>query len=221
MAKRKIQKGPSWFEVGFGAFLAVILGLLLGTLYLVTKPVITAKDIPKDAPSGAIYYLEGARSASAASVEESRKKFLAGESVDVTEADVNVLIGDAGTTPKSGEKPGDKSAADKMITPGTLNTRIRGSTIQFAAPVDYNVFTIMGTIIVQTTGSFEKRGNTFVYIPDSVLVGGFQVGRIPFVKDMVLSRLLFARPVPDDMANAWGKLGAISIDGSTLRLKMP
>jgi hypothetical protein len=222
MAKRKLNKGPSWFEVGLGAVLSVILGVVLGALYMVTKPVTTARELPKDAPSNAVYYLEGAKTASSASVEDIRKRFLAGESVDVTEADVNVLISEntAPAAKAAPVKPGDKPApADKMITPGTVNTRIRSGTIQFACPIDYNFFTIMGSVIVQTTGSFEKHGSTFDYVPDSILVGGLQVQHLPVLKDLVLSKLLFSHPIPDDLATAWSKLGAVTIEGSTLRLK--
>ncbi|HZZ21040.1 MAG TPA: hypothetical protein VFE25_16825 [Opitutaceae bacterium] len=220
MASRKIKKGPSWLEVGLGAFLAVILGVVLGAAYLVTKTVITAKELPKDAPANAIYYLEGSRNTtSSGAAEEARKNFLAGESVDVTESEVNALAGDGAPSKPAAEK--DKPApADKMLTPGTINVRIREGTIQFGCPVDYNIFTILGTIIVQAKGSFEKHGSGFVFVPDSVMVGGCQVNHLPIVKDLVLSKLLFSHPIPDDMANAWGKLGAVSIEGSTLRLKM-
>ena len=77
---KKAQKGPSWIEVGLGAALSVILGVVLGAAYLVTKPVQTVKDIPKDAPSGAVYYIEGVRDFNkAAVVEEKRKSLTDGE----------------------------------------------------------------------------------------------------------------------------------------------
>jgi hypothetical protein len=224
MAKRKLQKGPSWFEVGLGAALSVVLGVILGAAYLVMKPVTTAKEIPKDAPSNAVYFLEGLKNTTASgTAEDDRRKFLAGESVDVTESEVNALFSDAMPAKPSSDKDKDKApaAADKMVTPGTVNVRIRESTIQFGCPLDFNIFTVMGTVIVQAKGSFEKRGSTFVFVPDSVMIGGCQVEHVPFVKDLILSKVLFSHPIPDDLANAWTKLGAVTIDGSTLRLKMP
>jgi hypothetical protein len=225
MAKRKLQKGPSWFEVGLGAALSVVLGVILGAAYLVMKPVTTAKEIPKDAPSNAVYFLEGLKNTTASgTAEDDRRKFLAGESVDVTESEVNALFSDAMPAKPSSDKDKDKAApaaADKMVTPGTVNVRIRESTIQFGCPLDFNIFTVMGTVIVQAKGSFEKRGSTFVFVPDSVMIGGCQVQHVPFVKELILSKVLFSHPIPDDLANAWTKLGAVTIDGSTLRLKMP
>jgi len=224
MGKRKIQKGPSWVEVGLGAVLALVLGVFLGAAFLIVKPVEKVKDIPKDAPAGAVYYIEGTRDYGRSSAaEDIRKKFLEGESVDLTEGEINLFLGDSGDKPsKASDKPGDKPAdAAKMISPGSLNARIHAGTIQFGMPVDFNILTIMGTIIVQTTGTFEKHGTEFVYVPDSVMVGGCPVGRIPFAKDLVLGKLVFTRPIPDDIAAAWSKLSSVNIDGTMLHLRSP
>jgi hypothetical protein len=224
MGKRNIQKGPSWVEVGLGAVLAVALGVILGALFLIAKPVEKVTAIPKDPPAGAVYYIEGSRDYGRSSAAEAmRKKFLDGESVDLTEGDVNLFLGDSGDkSPKPAGKPGDKPGdAAKMITPGALNARIHAGTIQFGLPVDFNILTVMGTIIIQTTGTFEKHSSEFVYVPDSVMIGGCPVNRIPFAKDIILSKLVFTRPIPDDIAAAWSKLSSVTIDGTMLHLRSP
>lgn len=224
MAKRKIQKGPTWLEVGLGALLSVILGVVLGAAYMVTKPVIAVKAIPKDAPTGQIYYIEGGHSYNqAGGVEEKRKAFLAGESVDVNEGDINQVISDEAKPASGSGKSGDKAppAEAKMVDVGPLNARIHDGLLQFAAPVNLNIFTIMGTVIVQANGNFVRRDGTFVYEADSLYVGGCPVNRIPFAKEYVLSKLLFAKPVPQDLAAAWSKLAAVTLEGSTLHLRTP
>jgi hypothetical protein len=224
MGKRKIDKGPSWLEVGLGAFLSVILGLVLGVAYMVTKPVIAVKAIPKDAPAGQIYYIEGSRgSLRSGGIDEKRKNFVAGESIDVDEGEINVFLGSEGKPAAPAGKSGDKPATpeQKMADVGPLNARIHDGTIQFAAPLNLNVFTVMGTLIVQANGTFVKHGGTFVYDPDTVYVGGCPVSRIPFAKDYVMSKVLFAKPVPDDLAAAWSKLVAVQIEGNTLHLRTP
>jgi hypothetical protein len=225
------QKGPSWFEVGLGAFLAVILGVALGIILLASKPVAKVTEIPKDAPPGAVYYLEGARDFNRTpEVEEKRKSFVAGQSIAVDEGELNILLsaGEKAAAPAGAPaKPGDKApdpaaaAAAKMVSVGTLNARIRMGHIQFAAPVNYNFFTLSGSVIVQTTGTFIPRGSGFVYDPDSIYVGGCPVSRVPILRELVLSKLLFVQPVPADIAASWGRLAAVTIDGSTLKLKMP
>jgi hypothetical protein len=39
--------GPGWGEVIFGALLSLVLGVVLGALLLVLKPVVIAKETPK------------------------------------------------------------------------------------------------------------------------------------------------------------------------------
>jgi hypothetical protein len=230
MAKRKVEKGPSWLEVGLGAVLSVILGTFLGIVYMIARPVATVKEIPKDAPSGAVYFIEGSHGYNkTGGLEEKRKAFLAGESVDVDESEINLLLGDTGPAPaaKAGDKGAPAPAADaKMVDVGSLNARIftdpkEGGKIQFGTPLNFNVFTVAGTIIIQTNGTFEKHGSGFVYVPDTLLVGGCPVNRIPFATDYVMGKLLFARPVPDDIAAAWSKLVGVSIEGTSLKLRMP
>jgi hypothetical protein len=223
MAKRKTQKGPSWFEVGLGAFLSVVLGLVLGVAYMVAKPVQAVKEIPKDAPAGAVYYIEGVRDFDKTEdVEDKRKRFLGGDSIEMQEGEVNVLLGNA-DRPASASKPADKGppAAPPMFDTGSLNVRIRDGKIQFGAPVNYNVFTVMGAVTVHSSGTFEKRGSEFTFVPDTLYVGGCNLVHIPFAREWVMGRLLFARPIPDDIGAAWSKLIAVSIDGNTLRLRMP
>jgi hypothetical protein len=223
ISKRKTaQKGPSWIEVGLGAALSVVLGIALGALYLVSRPVQTVKDIPKDAPSGAVYYLEGVRDFNKATViDEKRKSFCSGESVLVEEGELNALIG---SVTKPAARPGDKGAPagdQKMLTPGTLNVRIRGGKFQVADPVAYNIYGFTGTVIVQATGTFTRRGDGFAFDPETILVGGCPAQHLPIVGDLILRKFLYILPVPEDIAAAWPKLTGVAVEGSALRLKMP
>ena len=86
MAKT-IHVGPSWTEVFLGAFLALALGIALGALSLMLKPVLTVKELPKEADrvASAVYYIEGSRDGNKGSqAETKRKNFAAGQSVSVT-----------------------------------------------------------------------------------------------------------------------------------------
>ena len=58
----KAQRGPTWLEVGLGAFLSVILGIAVGAAYMVSRPVLKVTSIPKDAAANAIFYIEGSHS---------------------------------------------------------------------------------------------------------------------------------------------------------------
>jgi hypothetical protein len=219
---RKKNKGPSWLEVGLGALLSVILGAVLGAAYLVFKPVQSVKAVPKDAPSGAVYYISGARDfTNSADVAEKRKALVGGESVDVEEGELNTFLGasDSGGSPAKNSKA--PPPAPKTFDVGALNARIHTGRIQFSDTVKFNVFGVIGSFVVQADGDFKKSGSVFAFDPDVIYVGGCPVQRLLFLRDWILKKFLFAQPVPDDIATAWSKLSDVTIDGSTLRLKMP
>jgi hypothetical protein len=226
----KAQRGPTWFEVGLGAFLSVALGAVLGAAYMVSRPVLKVTAIPKDAPASAIYYIEGSRgSANSSSIAEKRKSFVGGESISVEEGELNALIGSVSQpeAPKpKAAKPGEKPpppppANQRMIDAGTLNARMHGGKIQFGDTVTFNVYGFSFSVIVQATGTFTRRASGFEFDPESSYVGGCPVQRLLFVRGFAMKKLLFAQPAPDDLAAAWAKLADVSIEGSTLRLKMP
>jgi len=223
------QKGPSWFEVGLGAVLSILLGAVLGAALLVFKPVQAVKEVPKDPPAGAVYYIEGNRDFNK-TVEANSKRtaFAAGQSAAVDEGELNVLLGTyvkastapaAATPVKAGDKPPAPEA--KSFDPGPLNARIRAGKIQFANTVSFNVLGYGGSVIVQTSGDFKRRGSVFEYDPDVIYVGGCPVQRFIFVRDWILKKLLFTQPMPGDIAASWPKLADITIDETTLRLRMP
>ncbi len=224
---KKAAKGPSWLEVILGAILSVALGVVLGAAYMVTKPVNKVSSIPKDAPSGAVYYIEGSKDMSREYMEK-RKSFVDGESIDVQEGELNAALGSLpkpSTPAPAPSKPGDKApppAADaKMIDATGFNVRIRDSKIQFGDSVTISVYGVSATVIVQATGTFEKGNSGFEFVPDSIYVGGCPVQTLLFVRSWILKKLLFTQPVPDDVAAAWSKLVGVSIEGPKLRLKAP
>ena len=222
-AKNKIVKGPTWFEVGLGAALSIILGCALGAVLLVMKPVQKVKELPKDAPSGAVYYIEGSRDFNKTpDVAAKRKAFTDGETVELSEGEINVLLGASARPAAPAAKPGDKAPVDsRAVDTSPLNARLYDGKLQLSDTVTLNIFGATGSFIVQATGAFAKHGSSFEFEPESFYVGGCPVHRLPVVKDILLRKLLFAQPAPDDLAAAWRKLSDVSIVGSTLRLRMP
>jgi hypothetical protein len=221
MSAKKSQKAPSTFEVALGAALSVALGCALGAVLLVMKPVLKVKEIPKDPQANAVYFIEGNRDFNRTNeVTEKRKAFAGGESVDLSEGELNVLFS-AIAKPAAATKPGEKPPEPKAVDIGGLNARIHDGKLQLSDTVTLSFFGATGAFIVQATGTVEKGGSGFEFVPETFYVGGCPVQRLPVVKDILLKKLLLAQPVPDDLSAAWPKLAAVSIEGSTLRLKMP
>jgi hypothetical protein len=223
--RKKIDKGPTWLEVGLGAVLSIILGTALGAAFLIFKPVAKVTAIPKDAPSGAIYYIEGLHDFSNASASDDlRKSFLAGETVTIPEGVLNGFLAGLGKPSTAAITDASKPAAappPKPFDTSPLNARMHDGKIQFADTVTLNVLGVTLTVIVQETGTFSKHGSTFGFDPETFYVGGCPMQRFLFLRSYVQNKLLFTEPAPDDLAAAWAKLVDVSIDSSGLVLKAP
>jgi hypothetical protein len=238
---KKVQRalhGPSWTEVILGAVLSLVLGVVIGAVLLIVRPVVVKKEMPKDAEreAGAVYYLEGSRDTSKArQAAAKRKAFAEGQSVTVTEEEINSLITPTATpaaaaAPKAGakkenvaEKAKEKAAAatNEMLATGTPNFRIRNGEMQVGVPVTIGVAGVDTQVVVQAKGkSFTKNGDVFVFEPDELYLGSCPLHRIPFAAGFVRTKFLSSQPIPDDIAAAWKKLSSVTIEGNALKLTM-
>lgn len=234
--------GPGWGEVILGASLSVLLGVVLGAVLLVLRPVIVAKDTPKekDFDPKAVYFIEGSHdTAKAKQAPAKRKTFAEGRSVVVTEDELNSLLAPAsaggakaGEKAKAPDKKGDGKAkeaekaapppappADGFFAVGTPNIRIRDNAMTVGVPVTIGL--IDQKVMVQARGGFVKKGDTFSFVPESLYLGACPVHRLPFVSGFVQSKFLAAQSIPEDIAAAWPKLTAVAVEGSNLKLTMP
>jgi hypothetical protein len=229
MSKKVDRHGPSWTEVILGAFLSLILGVVIGALLLILRPVTVAREEPKERAKNMVYYIEGSKDTGRARMAPAkRKSLLEGQSVTLTEDEVNALITPAGGAPgaekKAAEKAkdgkdADKSAAAGYLAAGAPNVRIANGELQVAVPVTIDL--LGQKVIAQARGGFEKEGSMFVYKPTEMYLGSCPVQRIPLVAGMVRDQFLKAQPIPDDLKEAWQKLAAVSVQGNTLKLTMP
>jgi hypothetical protein len=217
------QRGPSWTEVILGAVLSVALGVVLGAAYMINKPVAKVTSIPKDAPAGAVYLIEGAKSLNRDEIADKRKAFVNGESMVVDESDINGFLSSIAKAPPPAAKPNDKgpSPDQKLIETSAINARIHDDKIQFSDTATITFLGVSAPVIVQTTGSFVKSSSGFEYEPESIYVGGCPMQRMLIIRGWILRRLLFNVAPPDDVATAWSKLADVSIGASKLRLKAP
>lgn len=243
MAKAKIDRaihGPSWTEVILGAVLSLVLGVVLGAALLVLKPVKQVRELPKEADrdSSLIYYVEGSRDGSKAKQAlAKRQAFVAGKSVQVTEDEINSLVGGPAApatppaakapAPKAGEKKVAEKAAEKaaaaandMLATGTPNVRIRDNVLQVGVPVTIGLFGLEQKVIVFGRGKLVKGGDSFVYEPEELYLGSCPVQRLPFVSGYVRNKFLAATPIPEDIATAWKKVTDATVEGNTLKLTL-
>ena len=217
--------GPSWTEVIFGALLSILLGGVLAAAYLITKPVTTVKEIPKEPVAGMVYHIEGSKDGTKGrSWVAKRQQLVAGLSVMVSEEELNTAVTAAAPpVPKKAGAKEEPAAETKpgAFTPGAPNFRIRDQELQIAVPVTINTFDLGLNILVQARGDFEKQGEQFVFTPKSLLVGSCPVGKIPGMTNIIMHKFVGAHKVPEDIAGAWAKLASVSIDGAKLKLDAP
>src|SRR6476660_757483 len=106
----RAKHGPSWAEVILGAVLSLVLGVVIGAVLLILLPVEVAKEKPKEPNPKVVYYIEGARDSNKAKQAlAKRKAFVEGQSVTVTEDEINSLITPSGA---AAEPPKDAKAKD-------------------------------------------------------------------------------------------------------------
>lgn len=223
--------GPSWTEVILGALLSVILGAVLGAALMIARPVISARQPPKesDRDPKAVYYIQGARDPSKSRVAlAKRKSFGEGQSVSFTEDELNALaalppaaIANPGAEGQNPPAPAKTADAGETIAAGQVNFRLREGRMQIAVPVTLNVFGLSPQVIVQAQGGFVKEANGFVFVPETFHVGSLPVQRLPMAERYVRERFLQPTSIPDDVRATWAKLANVSIEGNTLKLTLP
>lgn len=227
-ASKADSHGPSWTEVILGAVLSAVLGVALAAVYLVAKPVTTAKDLPKEPAANVVYYLTGSSDGSKAQKAIGKQNLFAqGRSVEFTEEELNALAGPpAPATPAKGKPaapaaPASAAAPASGLTTGTPNFRIRKGEMQIAVPLHIGFNGLDVDVVMQARGGFVRSGDGFVFSPNEVYLGSCPVQRLPVAQGWVMGKILAAKAIPEGVVAAWGKLADVKLDGSTLRLTMP
>lgn len=226
-----IRVGPSWTEVFLGASLSLVLGIVLGALSLILRPVIAVKELPKEADRlpGAVYYIEGTRDGNKGRLAETkRKNFAAGQSVAVNEDELNLLAvpkiaPPPPPAPKPKAKPGETplppmTAEAKVLPP---NFRIHDSVMQISVTTKISVAGVDRNVLLLAKGDFARKDGKFVFVPATVTMGSCPMERLPFARGFALKKLLDFQTFPEDVAASWDKLIAAHVEGNELKLTMP
>jgi len=235
---RKIDRslyGPSVFEVTLGAILSVLLGAFVGFLFLVFKPVVIAKELPKeeDRVEATVYYVEGKDETSRdRQWMHKRQMLLDGTPGEMTlsEDEINACL-NAGRPkkptpkrpppPKPGEppaKPPAEEIPDELITHDVANVRIHDGIFQVGMPANLNLITFSVPLILQAQGTFVKKASMWVFSPSSVYLGSMPLNRIPGLTSLLIKRIADSTPVPDQAWAAWKRVDDVSIGGRLMHL---
>lgn len=240
MADKKIEKalyGPSLTEVALGAVLGLLVGFLAACVYLVFKPVIPVKELPKETALGAVYYIPGSElGGKAKGWEEKQKHFLTGGNVSLSEDELNAwsaatLVAakpapaapakaPAKPAPKEGEAKPDAPVYNGIFNPGPPNFRVVNGKLQIASKCVLNWYGAATEVVVLTTGQIMRLGDDIVFLPETFYLGSCPMHLIPGAMPWLESQILGKLPVSDDLKSAWAKLKGATLDGGTVNLTM-
>jgi hypothetical protein len=234
MADKKIEKalyGPSTTEVALGAILGLAAGLLVACVYLVFKPVLQVKELPKEPVRGAVYYIPGSESTSKSKgLAAKQKAFIGGAGIELSEDELNAWSASTfGATPAA-PKPAAKGAEakpdanqpayDGIFNPGTPNFKFVGGNLQVGFKCVLNWYGLTQEVIVLSTGSLVLSGDDVVYVPQTLFLGSCPVHLIPGAAEPLASHLMGKKKVPDEIKSAWAKVNDATIEGPALKLTM-
>ncbi len=212
---------PGLFEITAGIILSISLGAILACLSLVSRPVETVRELPKDAVAGTIYYLPGNDAAQAGRQWMRKRQILAEKQpgqVAFIEDELNAW---ARAVFKDAAAKDDEKSSLPTVSTGTPNFRIRENQLQIAFDCELSYSGLSAKTVVQLRGEIEKVGDRFVFVPDDIWVGGLPAGRIAGLGDYIAGRLLSAQSVPEDVQAGWSALSYARVEGKQLVLKMP
>jgi hypothetical protein len=218
----KALYGPSMLEVALGAILGLIAGVLACCVYLVFKPVQTVRELPKEPVKGVVYYIPGSEG-SARDWQNKQKRFLAGGSIKVTEAELNAWGASFAAPPapakdaKAGE-PAPAAPAGAFFTAGAPNFKVMGEKLQvgFKCKVDY--FGLGTEVQVVALGQFGKSGDHVEFDAESVTFGSCPLDRVPLVGPILISKLGGLHKVSDEWKAAWTKVSEVTIAGKDINV---
>ena len=236
MADKKIEKalyGPSLTEVALGAVLGLVAGVVCACVYLVFKPVMLVKEMPKEVARGIVYYVPGAESSKGKTFTAKQKQFVAGTSITLIEEELNAWAATAFTgsapapapkaaAPKAGAKPEEQKPAgpalNGIFNPGVPNFKIANGKLQIGTKCILNWYGLTKEVLVVTTGELVKSGDKFVYTAQTLYLGSCPVHLLPAAAGPLMSALIDKRKAPDAINSAWAKLSEVTIEGNTLKL---
>jgi hypothetical protein len=227
----KIEKalyGPSMTEVVLGAILGLLAGVLVACAYLVFKPVPTVRELPKDRPRGMVYYIPGASGNSrGAAWFAKQKQFLSGKSVQLVEDELNGWVAgtvklDAPPAPSNNAKapgaPAAAGASNAIFTPSKPNFKIANDKLQIGMMCTLNWYGMMTDVVLQSTGTFTKDGDHYVYKPETLYLGSCPLHLLPGASNLLMSHIISTGKVPDEFRDAWYKLNDVEVRGGELKL---
>ena len=230
MANKNLDKelyGPSVTEVALGAVLGLLAGVLVACVYLVFKPVMQVKELPKEPARSVVYYIPGADSnAKSRGWQAKQKQFIAGTSITVVEDELNAwaatmsvpAAAKPGAKPAPAAKPDEaKPTPEGLIIPYAPNFKVVGGQLQIGLKCTLNWYGLTYDTTVVATGGFGKSGDQVAFVPEKFYLGSCPLHLLPGLSGVITSYVTSKGKVPDEVRTAWTKLTGVTIEGGAVK----
>lgn len=112
----------------------------------------------------------------------------------------------------------EEQAPTDLITPSVPNFRIRDGVVQVGLPTTIATLGYTFPVVAQMKGTFEKQGDMFVFVPETVMIGSLPLHRFPHATEYMMQRIMSSEALAPEVMAAWKKLKNVEVDGQTIKL---
>jgi len=112
----------------------------------------------------------------------------------------------------------EEQAPTDLITPSVINFRIRDGVVQVGLPTTITALGYTFPVVAQTRGVFEKQGDMYVFVPETVMIGSLPLHRFPHATEYMMERATASEALPPELMAAWKKVKNVVVDGNAIKL---
>jgi hypothetical protein len=211
--------GPSIFEILFGAFASLLLGVAIAFAWLIGSGETLNNPPTEGARINPIPYVAGDFAAPGTNRNWERKQqaFLEGQSGQLafSESELNEWSASA-PSPSATDTP-----VDPLISTGRLNFRIHDGTLQVATPATATFLGRKLEGVLQSRGGFVATEAGLRFEPRETYFGSLAVHRFPNVHRWLLTRVSRQPLVPEDVLGSWNRVNRAAVEGEFLTVTIP
>ena len=208
--------GPGLIEVTLGALMGIGLGVALGALYLMLKPVEILTKPPETVAAAEVCFVKGdINSAKARQWSRKQQLLSAGGTTDIVLSEEELNAWMASATAKAPSDPA------KLVTPEWVNFRIRDGVMQIGIVGKIQAFELTQAFVIQARGKFVPGANGYEFTADELYIGSLPTHRVPGLPQWIIQRALAAQKLPEELTAMWRNFKLVAVEDSAVHIIVP
>lgn len=208
--------GPGIFEILFGAFASLVVGVVLAFLWLVSSGETVNNPAVEGARVNPVPFVAGDTTiVNRRQWEAKLQAFLEGQSGQLafSESELNAW--------SESTAPGMEVPSDSFVKTGRLNFRISDGLLQVSTPTTVRLLggTVSGQL--QSRGAFINTEAGLRFEPRETYFGSLALHRFPNVHRWLLARVSRQPLVPEDVLGGWTRVSQATVEGQFFTVTIP